>query len=137
MPQRIIDTIKRTEFSVKVNNAKIGDVIVIPNLNFYNNSDMVLPKSMPILFELLQNMRDNPKLEVDIQGHICCQKVEENQISLRRAVAVYNFLIYHGIDKARMHYISFGSSKPIYALPEKTEEERVANRRVEIKILKR
>lgn len=126
-----------TAFTQTVKNAKVGDVITIPNLNFYNNSDIVLTESRPILNELLQIMNDNPKMVIDIQGHICCQKVEENQISLLRAVAVYKFLVRNGIDKARLHYISYGSTRPIYPLPEKNEEERVANRRVEIKILKR
>ena len=80
-------------------------------------------------------MRDKPLLKIDIQGHICCQKNEENQISLRRAVAIYAFLIRNGIDKSRLSYKSFGSSKPIYPLPEKTEAEKVANRRVEIEII--
>jgi outer membrane protein OmpA-like peptidoglycan-associated protein len=128
---------KPSEFTQKVKVAKVGDVIVIPNLNFYNNSDIVLPASMPILNELLQVMKDNPKMVIDIQGHICCQVAEEHQISLLRALAVYKFLARNGIDAARLHYVSFGSSKPIYPLPEKTEEERVANRRVEIKILRR
>ena len=136
-PDKSAEPGKSSEFTQKVKLAKVGDVIVIPNLNFYNNSDIVLPASMPILNELLQIMKDNPKMVIDIQGHICCQPVEENNISLLRAVAVYKFLARSGIDKTRLHYISFGSTKPIYPLPEKTEEERVANRRVEIKILKR
>jgi len=128
---------KATAFTQKVKSAKVGDVIVIPNLNFYNNSDIVLTESRPILNELLQILKENPKMVIDIQGHICCQPVEENQISLLRAVAVYKFLTRNGIGATRLHYISYGSTRPIYPLPEKSEEERVANRRVEIKILKR
>nr|WP_322626326.1 OmpA family protein [uncultured Flavobacterium sp.] len=124
-----------TDFTKKVTKANKGDKIRIPSLNFYNNSDIVLPASSAILQELLTIMQDNPKIKIDIQGHICCQKYEENEISLKRALAVYNFLLKKGISADRLSYKSFGSKKPIYPLPEKNENERVANRRVEIEIL--
>jgi outer membrane protein OmpA-like peptidoglycan-associated protein len=79
-------------------------------------------------------MQDNPKLKIDIPGHMCCSKDRTN-LSGDRAKSVYNILVKNGIDKSRMTYRGFGSEKPIYPLPEKTEEERVANRRVEIEIL--
>jgi len=124
-----------TEFTKTVTVAVKGDKIRIPNLNFYNNSDLVLPQSQPILSELLQILKDRPTLKIDIQGHICCQKVEENSISRRRAETVYIYLTQNGIDKNRLSYKSFGSTKPIHPLPEKNEAEKVANRRVEIEIL--
>ena len=124
-----------TEFTQKVISAEKGVTIKIPNLNFYDNSDIILPESQPILKELLTIMQDKPLLKIDIQGHICCQAREENQISQRRAETVYKFLVRNGVDRTRLSYKSFGSSKPIYKLPEKTEAEKVANRRVEIEII--
>lgn len=124
-----------SEFTKKVTEARKGDKIRMPNLNFYNNSDMVLPSSRPVLYELLNILRDNPKLKIDIQGHICCQVKEENEISKRRALVVYNFLKSNGIDKTRLSYQSFGSTRPLHPLPEKSEAERVDNRRVEIEII--
>jgi len=124
-----------TEFSQQVSTAAKGEKIRIPNLNFYNNSNIILPESQPVLEELLAIMRSKPLLKIDIQGHICCQVNEENAISRRRAEAVYNYLIKNGISSERLSFKSFGSSKPVYKLPEKTEAEKVANRRVEIEIL--
>ncbi len=124
-----------TELTKKITEAAKGDKIRVPNLHFYDNLDQVLPDSKPVLNELLAIMKDNPKLKIDIQGHICCQKKEKNQISHRRALAVYNFLKNNGIDSSRLSYQSFGSTKPVYKLPEKNEEERIANRRVEIEII--
>lgn len=126
---------QETDFAKTVTAAEKGDKIKIPNLNFYNNSDVVLPQSHGILKELLQIMKDRPSLKIDIQGHICCQQNEEMQISRRRAETVYTYLIHNGIDKGRLSYKSFGSRKPIYKLPEKNEQEKEANRRVEIEIL--
>lgn len=124
-----------SDFTKKITKANKGDKIRIPNLNFYNNSDIILPASSGILRELLIILQENPNIKIEIQGHICCQKNEENEISLKRAMAIYNLLVKKGIAAERLSYKSFGSTKPIYALPEKNEDERVANRRVEIEIL--
>ena len=124
-----------TGFTKTVTASKKGDKIRIPNLNFFNNSDSILPQSGKILIELLQVLKDNPALRIDIQGHICCQEVEEQQLSRRRAQTVYSYLIQNGIDKSRLSYKSFGSTRPLHPLPEKTEAEKTDNRRVEIEIL--
>ena len=52
-----------------------------------------------------------------------------------RALAVYNYLINNRINKNRLSYKSFGSSKPIHIIPENNEDERNENRRVEIQII--
>lgn len=124
-------------FSEKVKNAKVGELLKLKGLNFYNMSDVVLPDSRPILDELLQIMKNNPTLIIEIQGHICCKEVEVEDISIKRAKAVYNFLLSNGISESRISYKGFASTRPIYPLPEKNEEERVANRRVEILILEK
>lgn len=126
---------KPTEFTRLVEKSKVGDKLRLPNLYFYNYSSVIVPSSEPILRELLEIMKSNPKLRIDIQGHICCQKVETGDISGKRARAVYYFLIKNGISKDRLSYQSFKSSRPIYPLPEKNDEERDANRRVEIEII--
>ncbi|WP_339833937.1 OmpA family protein [uncultured Flavobacterium sp.] len=116
-----------------------GKSIVLKSLNFYNNSGTVLPDSKPVLEELLTTMNKYPKLKIEIQGHICCQSLHEadkiEDIAKVRALAVYVYLINNGIKEDRLSYRSFKSRKPIYPIPEKTEEQRIANRRVEIMIL--
>jgi outer membrane protein OmpA-like peptidoglycan-associated protein len=119
----------------QIKTAKVGDKINLKSMRFENNSDFMLPSSRPVANELLKIMKDNPRLKIDIQGHICCDTVDVNQISRLRALAVYNFLIKNGIKKDRLSYQSFGSTRPLYSLPEKTEDEKTANRRVEIQII--
>lgn len=118
-----------------VSKAVKGDRLKLPGLNFYNNSARVLPESQPLLYELLKILQENPRLKIEIQGHICCQPVELAKISHYRAEAVYLFLIKNGIDKTRLGFTSFGSSRPVYPLPEQNEEQRRANRRVEIEVI--
>lgn len=127
---------KKSELSREVEKLKIGDKVKLKNLNFYNRSGIIVPASKPILSELLKLMNEKPTLKIEIQGHICCQEgTDLEEIATIRAKAIYSFLIENGISKSRLKYKGFGSSKPIYPIPEKNEFERDQNRRVEIEIL--
>src|SRR5258706_11313062 len=121
----------------------VGTSIVLKNMNFYGGTPFLLPESSPTVDELINVMRRNPKLAIEIQGHICCVANAGDSpyvpagtgLSEERARSIYAELIGKGIEPGRVSYKGFGHSMPIYPFPEKTEEERVANRRVEIKII--
>ncbi len=118
--------------------AKAGEKINLRNLNFNGGTAIFKSHSYPVLKELVQTMRSNPNLKIEIQGHICCYAESDSKdVSAKRALAVYNYLIKSGIDRKRLKYKSFGGSQPIYAIPEQNEEQREANRRVEILILEK
>ena len=123
------------EFMKKVGHAKTGEKLKIDNLNFIINTFAVVPESRGKLFELLLVLQSNPTLKIEIQGHLCCMPVDRVDLSTQRAKAVYQFLIAHDIYRGRLSYKGFGSTDPIYPLPEKDEKERAANRRVEILIV--
>jgi len=126
----------KPNLSNQVSTAKVGDKLILKNLHFYNRSGIFVPESRPILEELLKIMLANPNLKIEIQGHICCQKGTDVEDTAKvRALAVYNYLINNGINKNRLSYKSFGSSKPIHIIPENNEDERNENRRVEIQIV--
>lgn len=127
-----------------VKRSSAGDKIVLKNLLFQGAMHRLLPTSEPVLQELLTIMKDNPTLEIDIQGHICCVTGPEdaqdwetrtNDLSLQRAKVVYEYLLRNGIPSARMTYRGFGHQFPITM--ERTGEEQQTNRRVEIKIVKK
>jgi len=127
--------VEESKLSKQITATSVGEKLKLENLNFYNNSDIVVINSRPILEELLKVMEVNQDLKIEIQGHICCMKEDINKISELRARSVYNFLLSNGINKDRISYTSFGSTKPIYPLPEINEEQRDANRRVEIMVI--
>jgi outer membrane protein OmpA-like peptidoglycan-associated protein len=134
--EKILPKDDKKELSQQVSTAKVGDKLVLKNLHFYNRSGIFVPESRPILEELLKIMLANPNLKIEIQGHICCQKGTDVEDTAKvRALAVYNYLINNGIDKNRLSYKSFGSTKPIHTIPENNEDERNENRRVEIQIV--
>jgi outer membrane protein OmpA-like peptidoglycan-associated protein len=120
----------------KMKLAKKGDLIKLDFIYFFNNSAKIVPKSEPILYELLCVMNDNPKLVIEIQGHICCKTPQqEDAISAARAKTVYNFLIRNKIDRKRLTSKGYGVSRPIHPIPEKNSLEEDENRRVEILII--
>ncbi|WP_162926940.1 OmpA family protein [Flavobacterium psychrotrophum] len=137
-PKPVVAIAKKSEsedFANEVRNAERGTKLRIPNLNFYGGTYTPLKESEPALEELAKIMKANPKLRIEIQGHICCYAGDSGNLSALRARAVYWFLLDKKIAEDRMTYKGFGGSRPIYAMPEKSEEERITNRRVEIEIV--
>lgn len=123
------------DFMKSLYNAPKGEKLKLNNLNFVLNTFAVTNDSRGKLYEVLLVMRQNPAMKIDIQGHVCCVKSDKQDLSTQRAKAVYKFLEMNEVDKARMSYRGFGSTLPLHVLPEKSEEERAANRRVEIEII--
>lgn len=123
------------EFMRQMTNATKGDKLTIANLNFVINTFAIVPESRSKLYELLLVLQRNPNLKIDIQGHLCCSPKDHTDLSTKRAKAIYQFLVMNEIDKSRLSYKGLGTTAPLYPIPEKSETERAANRRVEIEIL--
>jgi outer membrane protein OmpA-like peptidoglycan-associated protein len=118
--------------------------IVLDGLSFIGGRHFPTQESIPVLEKLLETMKKYPTLEIEIQGHICCEyeaidgldaDAGTMNLSENRAKYVYKYLIQEGISEHRMTYIGKGSSDP-KIFPERTELDRQANRRVELKITK-
>jgi outer membrane protein OmpA-like peptidoglycan-associated protein len=124
-----------TVFMRKISLAKIGEKIKLENMNFYINTFAIMPQSRAKMYELLTVLKSYPDMKIQIQGHICCVTKDVRDLATQRARAIYKFLEYNEIDKSRMTYVGYGSNRPLYPIPEKSEEEREANRRVEIEII--
>lgn len=127
----------KKSYAIDLSSAEVGQFLALKGLNFVGGQDVVLRQSLPILEDLLKVMTENQNLSIEIQGHICCYSYDSEDLSTKRAKAVFKFLLDNGISLNRIFYRGFGSTKPMFSLPEKTEEERIANRRVEILILQK
>lgn len=133
VPEPVIKPVPLT-LTQLVDKAKTGDRLRLPNMNFFNGLDVMVPESEPVLKELLEIMKQNPKLKITVEGHICCDRLESNKLSIRRARLIYKYLIAGGIAKKRLDYQGYAGTSPIHFIPEKNEEQRAENRRVEIHI---
>lgn len=127
---------KDKELTEVIKKAKKGDKLMLKNLSFYDRTDILYPESIPIRDELLEVLKENLKLKIEIQGHICCTLgKDEEEIALKRCLGMIEFLVNNGIEKNRLSYRSFDATQPLFPIPEKNEEQKKANRRVEILIL--
>jgi len=121
--------------SAKIKKLKIGDQLTLMGLNFEPGTEEYLPGMQSIIEDLFNVMRDIPSLRISIEGHICCDAYDETDLSTRRAKTLYLDLIRRGIDSKRLAFKGLGSTQPKWPLPEKNEQERSDNRRVELRIL--
>jgi outer membrane protein OmpA-like peptidoglycan-associated protein len=112
-----------------------GNTATINNLFFDLGKATLKPESEPELKRILQVMKENMALVIEISGHTDNTGSEEinNKLSLERANAVRENLLKGGIDQARIKTRGYGKSKP--KADNATEEGRQINRRVEIEIL--
>jgi outer membrane protein OmpA-like peptidoglycan-associated protein len=129
-----VDTTKSV-LSNFIDTASVGSTMALENITFYPGEDVPMPESYKTLDELYSTLNENPTLEICIEGHICCAKIDTEGMSWKRAKAVYKYLVSKGIDKARLSSKGFGHSQPLTL--ERNETERQKNRRVEIRILKK
>jgi OOP family OmpA-OmpF porin len=112
-----------------------GNTATINNLFFDLGKATLKPESEPELRRILQVMKENVALVIEISGHTDNTGSDEinNKLSLERANAVKENLLKGGIDQARIKTKGYGKSKP--KADNATEEGRQINRRVEIEIL--
>jgi outer membrane protein OmpA-like peptidoglycan-associated protein len=122
---------------------KEGETLVWQNLNFVGGRQVLLQESIPALEKLLSMLQENPTMRIRIEGHLCCERnlddgldidTREQTLSLNRAKHVYGYLVLKGISPDRLSYIGFGGKRPLVDF-ELTEQDRITNRRVEIKVI--
>ncbi|MEO0076911.1 MAG: OmpA family protein [candidate division WOR-3 bacterium] len=106
----------------------------LPKLNFktiyfdFDKSD-IRPDAAEILKTNAQLLKENPEVNITIEGHCCPIGTSEYNMALgwRRANAAQNYLVKLGIDKARLNTISYGEER----LVTENEAEYWKNRRCE------
>jgi OmpA-OmpF porin, OOP family len=93
--------------------------------------------SHPLLNDVAQALRDNPKIKVEIQGHTDSQGADAFNLKLseQRAQAVQIYLIKRGISSDRIVPRGYGEAVPI--ADNRTAAGRSQNRRVEFVITSR
>jgi OOP family OmpA-OmpF porin len=112
---------------------KMTGKVAIYGIYFDFNKADVKPESEPSLKEIAKLLKQNPKLNLYVVGHTDnVGSMSANiDLSQRRAQAVIQVLTTkHGVDKKRLEAYGVGPLCP--AAPNKTDEGRAQNRRVEL-----
>jgi outer membrane protein OmpA-like peptidoglycan-associated protein len=113
-----------------------GQTIILDHLIFAQGKAVIDPKSFDGLDEVVQMMKENEKIEIQLEGHtdnVGSPKANLN-LSQKRVDAVKKYLVEKGIAKNRIQTKAFGGSQPLKN--EQTPEAKALNRRVEMRILK-
>ncbi|MFD2521909.1 OmpA family protein [Emticicia soli] len=109
----------------------IGKHIKLENVYFDQSQPVIKPQSYPELDKLVNLLKQNPKINIEVIGHT--DNVGDprlNQyLSELRAKAVTNYLFNKGIAPSRLTHAGMGPNQPVAA--NDTEENRQKNRRVE------
>ncbi len=120
-----------------------GERMTIEGLLFEPGRHVAFESAMPVLVKLVETLKKETNLRIEIQGHVCCFDGNDDgfdydnldhQLSVNRAKAVYDYLIKNGIEASRLAYKGYGYSDP-KVFPEITPQDEQMNRRVEVKVL--
>ena len=111
------------------------ETLRLPNVQFYTNSDVLLPSSAKDLQQLAEYLTKNDSLNATISGHTdnVGADAANQTLSTNRAKSVYDYIIKQGIEPTRLVFKGYGKSQPIET--NSTETGRSKNRRTEIKII--
>jgi outer membrane protein OmpA-like peptidoglycan-associated protein len=109
--------------------------IVLKNIFFDPNKYELKPESQTELNQVVQLLKDNPTLHIQINGHTDNSgKVTDNKVlSENRARAVTAYLVTKGIAQTRLAFKGFGDTIPV--ADNATQEGRAQNRRTELKVI--
>lgn len=114
---------------------KPGEIVTLANIYFEHDRTDFMPRALIQLNDLLEFLKKYPSMQVEIIGHTDnVGTAEYNQdLSLRRSVAVVSWLRSKGIKAQRMKSAGYGATQPISS--NFTSAGRGLNRRVEIKVI--
>lgn len=109
--------------------------VILKNIFFEVNSTALNDNSTAELNQLLALLKENPSLQIQINGHTdnIGKPADNLKLSNGRAQSVVNFLVKNGIDAKRLRFQGFGATLPI--ADNNTEEGRARNRRTEVKVI--
>ncbi|MEQ8476959.1 MAG: OmpA family protein [Fulvivirga sp.] len=112
-------------------------VVTLNNVFFDFDKAVLKPESFAELNRVVELMKKETKLKIEVAGHTdnIGTKEYNQQLSLRRANAVKNYLVEKDIDSSRVPTVGYGEERPISSNDDE-EEGRALNRRVEFKIIK-
>jgi outer membrane protein OmpA-like peptidoglycan-associated protein len=112
-------------------------MVILKNIFFDVNKYNLKSESQAELDQVVQLMKENSTLKIEISGHTdnIGKPIDNLKLSGNRAKSVVSYLAAKGIDAKRLLFTGNGDTKPI--ADNKTEEGRAKNRRTELKVVSR
>jgi outer membrane protein OmpA-like peptidoglycan-associated protein len=122
-------------FNATLIKVKVGKRVVLNNILFETGKAVLTKSSFSELDHLLEILKDNPNMKIEISGHTdnTGSAAINTRLSGERAKTVVDYLTGKGIDRTRLTSKGYGSTQPV--ADNSTAQGRAKNRRVEFKIL--
>lgn len=113
----------------------VGNVMLLNNLIFEVNKNKIDPESYSELNIVVNMMRENPAMVIQLEGHtdFIGNPDKLMKLSQERVEAVKSYLTSKKVNKNRIKTKAFGGTQPLSR--DDTPEAHRSNRRVELRIL--
>jgi outer membrane protein OmpA-like peptidoglycan-associated protein len=120
---------------VKLMKLELNAQLALKDINFESNSDKLSDVSFTELNRVIQLMKENGTLKVEIAAHTDDMGSDNYNLTLsnKRAKSVMDYLIQNQITVDRFTAKGYGETQ--FKFKNDSEENRAKNRRVELKIL--
>ena len=105
---------KSEEYVLQFPLANISAPVLIENIFYDFNKATLRPESATALDKLVQTLKENPNVTIELSAHTDCRGSDQynERLSQRRAESVVNYLIAHGIAADRLTPKGYGESRP-------------------------
>jgi outer membrane protein OmpA-like peptidoglycan-associated protein len=117
------------DVDMKLEKIEVGKSYRVNDIKYATNSAEITGASRYILDELINFLKENPSVRIEVQGHTDnVGKMDDNMVLSRsRALTVVEYLTDHGIKALRLTGKGYGPTVPIAS--NDTEAGRAENRR--------
>ena len=129
------NTLDPIRIDIYLDPIRAGVTTTLNNIFFNTDQHQIQPKSETELKRVIQFMKENPEVKIEIAGHTddIGNAAYNEQLSERRARAVYEYLVKEGVAPERLKAKGYGQVQPV--VPNDSDENRQRNRRIEFRIL--
>lgn len=110
-------------------------ILTLNNVYFDTDKANLRSESFVELDGLVNIIKANPNIKIEISGHTDDVGNDAYNLTLskKRANAVTQYILDKGVEKGKINSVGFGETKPV--VPNNSNENRQANRRVDFKII--
>ena len=114
---------------------RAGNKISLNNIHFHKDQSDLTDFAKLMLVELSHVLENEKSIVLEVGAHTDDQGTDQynNDLSLKRAVAVKNYLVEKGAKPEQLLTKGYGERSPV--VPNSSEANRAQNRRVEFKII--
>jgi outer membrane protein OmpA-like peptidoglycan-associated protein len=144
-----VEKVKHVDIKNPQNSAVITDTvylsidknrrIVLKNIYYDFDKWDILPESAVELDKLVDFMKQNPQLKVELSSHTDCRGSDKYNMRLseKRAKSAVDYIVSKGVDVSRITAVGYGETRPVNKCVngvQCSEQEHRQNRRTEVYI---